>query len=285
MVRFTGSILSLAACWSWPVKRVFNGDTEFDRESQIWLMARGVYERADYRSHSVGSTNRIDDGHETANREPMIIAIDGTLASGKGTIAKRLARWYGLAHMDTGRLYRATGVAALNKGVDFADHAALAEVALRLDLNDYEEEQLRTAEAGQAASKVAAIAAVRAALLELQRAFARQPKGAVLDGRDIGTVVCPDADVKLWIDADVEVRAARRWKELTETGDPLSLDEMIGQLKERDERDRNRADAPMVAAADSVLIDTTQLTIDAAVDKARAAVDAAIAQKTESSEP
>ncbi len=215
----------------------------------------------------------------------MIIAIDGTLASGKGTIARRLSRWYGLAHMDTGRLYRATGVAALNKGVDFENPAALAEVALSLDLNDYDEDQLRTAEAGQAASKVAAVPAVRAALLELQRAFANQVKGAVLDGRDIGTVVCPDADVKLWVDASVEARATRRWKELSEKGETLSLNEMIAQLKERDERDRNRSDAPMVAAADSVLIDTTHLTIDAAVDKARAAVDAVIAQKAERSEP
>ena len=213
----------------------------------------------------------------------MIIAIDGTLASGKGTIARRLSAWYGVAHMDTGRLYRATGVAATHKGVDFGDPVALADVARTLDLNDYEEEELRTAEAGQAASKVAAIPGVRAALLQLQRDFAHQPKGAVLDGRDIGTVVCPDADVKLWIDAAVETRAERRWKELTEKGETLSLKEMIAQLKERDERDKNRADAPMVAAADSVLIDTTHLTIDAAVDKARAAVDAVIAQKSESS--
>ena len=213
----------------------------------------------------------------------MIIAIDGTLASGKGTIAKRLSAWYGLAHMDTGRLYRATGVAATHKNVDFEDPDALADVARTLDLNDFDEADLRTAEAGQAASKVAAIPEVRAALLELQRAFAHQPKGAVLDGRDIGTVVCPDADIKLWIDADVEVRATRRWKELTEKGEALSLDDMIAQLKERDDRDKNRADAPMIAAADSVLIDTTHLTIDAAVDKARAAVDAVIARKSESS--
>jgi len=213
----------------------------------------------------------------------MIIAIDGTVASGKGTIARRLSRWYGLPHMDTGRLYRATGVAALNKGVDFDDHKALADVALGLDLNDYDEAQLRTAEAGIAASKVAAIPDVRAALLELQRAFAQQPKGAILDGRDIGTVVCPDAEVKLWVDASVEARAARRWKELTEKGETLTLDDMIAQLKERDARDSSRADAPMIAAADSVLIDTTHLTIDAAVDKARAAVDTVIARKSESS--
>lgn len=215
----------------------------------------------------------------------MIIAIDGTVASGKGTIARRLSRWYGLPHMDTGRLYRATGVAALNAGVDFDNHKALADVALALDLNDYDEAQLRTAEAGIAASKVAAIPAVRAALLELQRDFAQQPKGAILDGRDIGTVVCPDAEVKLWVDASVEARANRRWKELTEKGETLTLDEMITQLKERDARDSNRADAPMIAAADSVLIDTTHLTIDAAVDKARAAVEAVIAQKSDRSEP
>ena len=208
----------------------------------------------------------------------MIIAIDGTMASGKGTIAKRLAGWYGLPHMDTGRLYRATGVAALHKEVDFNDSEALAEVALALDLNDFSEQELRSAEAGQAASKVASIPQVRAALLELQRAFAAQPNGAILDGRDIGTVVCPDADVKLWVDAAVEIRAERRWKELMEKGEKLSLEEMIAQLKERDERDRNRKDAPMVAAADSVLIDTSDLTIDAAVDKARAAVDAVLAQ-------
>lgn len=208
----------------------------------------------------------------------MIIAIDGTLASGKGTIARRLAGWFGLAHMDTGQLYRATGVAALNRQVGFEDSGALADIARTLDLNDFSETELRTADAGQAASKVAAVPAVRSALLELQRAFAHQAKGAVLDGRDIGTVVCPDADVKLWVDASVEVRANRRWKELTVKGETLSLDDMVSQLKERDERDRRRADAPMVPAADSVLIDTTDLTIDAAVDKARAAVEAVIAQ-------
>ncbi|MEM9053848.1 MAG: (d)CMP kinase [Pseudomonadota bacterium] len=210
----------------------------------------------------------------------MIIAIDGTLASGKGTIARRLSTWYGLPHMDTGRLYRAVGVAAQHKGVSFDNPHALAEVAISLDLNDYTEEELRTAEAGQAASKVAAIPEVRAALLALQRAFANQAKGAVLDGRDIGTVVCPDADVKLWVDAVIEARAERRWKELTDKGEHLGLEDMIAQLKERDERDKNRKDAPMVAAADAVLIDTTHLTIDAAVDKARDAVEAAIARKS-----
>lgn len=209
----------------------------------------------------------------------MIIAIDGTLASGKGTIATRLAAWYGLPHMDTGRLYRATGVAAMRAGVALDDADALAELAARLDPGRYEEAELRTAEAGVAASKVAVIPEVRTALLQLQRDFANQPTGAVLDGRDIGTVVCPDADVKLWVDADLDARARRRHAELTAAGETISLDDLIRQLRERDERDRNRKDAPMQMAADAVLIDTTHLTIDAAVEKARAAVDAEMARQ------
>ncbi len=205
----------------------------------------------------------------------MIIAIDGTLASGKGTIARRLSDLFALPHMDTGRLYRATGVAAMNAGADLTDAKAIAEIASKLEPSLFTEAELRTAEAGLAASKVAVLPEVRAALLELQRNFAHQPTGAILDGRDIGTVVCPEADVKLWVDADVEVRAQRRHAELKAAGDTITLDELTAQLRERDERDRNRKDAPMVAAADAILIDTTDLTIDAAVDKARAAVEKA----------
>ena len=205
----------------------------------------------------------------------MIIAIDGTLASGKGTIARRLSDLFALPHMDTGRLYRATGVAAMNAGADLTDAKAIAEIASKLEPSLFTEAELRTAEAGLSASKVAVLPEVRAALLELQRNFAHQPTGAILDGRDIGTVVCPEADVKLWVDADVEVRAKRRHAELKAAGDTITLDELTAQLRERDERDRNRKDAPMVAAADAILIDTTDLTIDAAVDKARAAVEKA----------
>ncbi|WP_370236115.1 MULTISPECIES: (d)CMP kinase [Henriciella] len=208
----------------------------------------------------------------------MIIAIDGTLASGKGTIARRIAAWFGLPYMDTGRLYRATGVAAIKERVDLADGELVAAVASSLDLNDFEEAELRTAEAGVAASKVAALPDVRAALLQLQRDFANQKLGAVLDGRDIGTVVCPDADVKLWIDADVEVRAKRRHLELRKAGDTITLENLTQQLRERDERDANRKDAPMKKAADAVLIDTTDLTIDAAVDKARAVIEEVMAR-------
>ncbi|MEE2878167.1 MAG: (d)CMP kinase [Pseudomonadota bacterium] len=210
---------------------------------------------------------------------PMIIAIDGTLASGKGTIAARLAAHFGLPHLDTGRLYRATGVAAMKAGVALDDAKALAEVASTLDPGSFEEAELRTAEAGVAASKVAVIPDVRAALLQLQRDFANQAAGAVLDGRDIGTVVCPEADAKLWVDADIEVRAQRRHKELQAAGDTITKDELLQQLRERDERDRNRKDAPMKMAADAVLIDTTHLTIDAAVEKARATVEAVLARQ------
>jgi len=203
----------------------------------------------------------------------MIIAIDGTLASGKGTLARRLAAHYGLPHMDTGRLYRATGVAAMKAGTDFEDHAALAEIARTLDHSASIEVELRTAEAGQAASQVAAIPEVRAALLDLQRAFAHQPGGAILDGRDIGTVICPDADVKFWVDASVEERARRRHAELVARGEDISFERMLDEVRIRDARDRAREDAPMVMADDVHLIDTTELTIDAAVEKARAIID------------
>jgi len=208
----------------------------------------------------------------------MIIAIDGTTASGKGTIARRLSGYYGLPHMDTGRLYRAVGVAALKTGVPLDAAGALADIARTLDLNDFIEHELRSAEAGKAASVVAAIPSVRQALFELQRAFATRAGGALLDGRDIGTVIAPDADVKLWVDADVNQRATRRWKELSQGGDPITLETVTQQLKIRDARDQGRADAPAAMAADAILIDTTDLTIDAAVEKALAAVKAALAR-------
>ncbi len=208
----------------------------------------------------------------------MIIAIDGTTASGKGTIARRLSGYYGLPHMDTGRLYRAVGVAAMKHGVPLDAAGPLSDLARTLDLNDFIEHELRSADAGKAASIVAAIPSVRQALFELQRAFAMQAGGALLDGRDIGTVIAPDADVKLWVDADVIQRSVRRWKELVGQGDLTPLETVVEQLKIRDARDQGRADAPAAMAADAILIDTTDLTIDAAVEKAVAAVEAALAR-------
>ena len=214
----------------------------------------------------------------------MIIAIDGTSASGKGTIAKRLAAWFGLPHMDTGRLYRAVGVAALKAGADFEDAAALSQIASALDLNDFVDEELRTADAAQAASKVARVPDVREALFQLQRAFATQAKGAVLDGRDIGIVIAPDADAKLWVTASLAERARRRHAELTSEGKYLTIADVEKDLADRDARDAARRDAPAKLAEDAVLIDTTDLTIDAAVDQARAVVEAALATKQSASE-
>lgn len=221
----------------------------------------------------------IDFPFASATPLSMIIAMDGTVASGKGTLARRIAAKYGLKHLDTGLLYRGTGMSALRAGTDFSDAGALAELARTLDLSSFEENDLRSAEAGQAASRVAVVPKVRAALLQYQRDFAAQPSGAILDGRDIGTVVCPDATVKFWVDADIEVRAHRRWKELQGRGSDLSQEQVLADLKARDARDRDRETAPMVAAEDAHLLNTTELTIDAAVDKACAIIDGAVSRK------
>lgn len=205
--------------------------------------------------------------------QDLVIAVDGTLASGKGTLSKGLAQELGLPHLDTGLLYRATAKACLDAGVDPDDESKAADLASALKIDAMNPDELRTAEVGQAASKVAVHPAVRSALYDLQRSFANQPGGAILDGRDIGTVICPDAHVKFWIDADVEVRAARRVAELNAKGDPITQAEMVAQLKERDDRDQNRAVAPMKPAEDAHLIDTTHLSIDAARAKARQIVD------------
>ena len=195
----------------------------------------------------------------------MIIAVDGPLASGKGTIARALAKRLHLPHLDTGTLYRATGLAVIDAGVDPSDETAAAHCAASLDIDAIDQSRIRTAEAGAMASKVAALPAVRHALYELQRSFATQPGGAILDGRDIGTVICPDADVKLYVTAAPETRARRRWEELRDRGDPITYDEMLAQTLERDERDASRTDAPMKPADDATLLDTSELSIDAAV--------------------
>ncbi|WP_312531103.1 (d)CMP kinase [Paracoccus sp. (in: a-proteobacteria)] len=190
---------------------------------------------------------------------PFTIAIDGPAASGKGTIARALAAEFGFTHLDTGLLYRAVGA----KG---GDPVAAAQSLTAADL---ERDDLRSAEAGQAASRVAAIPQVRAALVEFQRRFARDGQGAVLDGRDIGTVICPDAEVKLYVVADDQTRASRRARELG-----TSPEEMLAQIRERDARDAARDVAPMVMAKDAVLLDTSHLSIDEAVARAIATVRA-----------
>lgn len=202
----------------------------------------------------------------------MIIAIDGPAASGKGTVARRLAEHLNFAYLDTGSLYRAVALSVIRAGEDPGDAAVAARHARALDPNLTEDPAIRTAESGAAASKVAAVPKVRAALLAFQRDFAARPpngpngpvSGAVLDGRDIGTVVCPDADVKLFVDADLAVRAARRLAELQQKDPTLKLDDVRAEMAARDERDRNRADSPLRPAADAHLLDTTDLDIDGA---------------------
>lgn len=202
----------------------------------------------------------------------MIIAIDGPAAAGKGTLAKRIAQHLDFAHLDTGAIYRATGKKVLDAGGDLDDPAVCEAAARDLQPEDLTAEGLRTEEAGQAASKVSAIPGVRAALLDFQRDFAANPpggkKGAVLDGRDVGTVVCPNADVKLFVTASVDVRAQRRYKELQEKGDAAIYARVLAEMKERDDRDTNRAVAPLKPADDAHLIDTSDMDADQAFAKA-----------------
>ncbi|MBV1704206.1 MAG: (d)CMP kinase [Hyphomicrobiales bacterium] len=202
----------------------------------------------------------------------MIVAIDGPAASGKGTISRRLAAALGVAHLDTGLLYRAVAAALVAAGAPLDNEAVAAAAARALDLDTLDPLKLRTREIGEAASVVAAHPAVREALAEAQRAFARRPGGAVLDGRDIGTVICPDADAKIYVVASPEVRAARRAKELAEADAAASFEDVLADIRRRDERDSLRTAAPLRQAPDAVLLDTSDLDVEGAVAAALAIV-------------
>jgi cytidylate kinase len=194
----------------------------------------------------------------------MIIAVDGPAASGKGTLGRRLAAHFGLAHLDTGLLYRATGLRVLLAGADPADPVAAAAAARAVEAGDLADPRLREERVAAAASVVSAIPAVRAALLAFQRDLAHRPPGAVLDGRDIGTAVCPEADAKLFLTATREARATRRFKEL-QAGDSGTIYERVLQdMTARDARDSERQAAPLIRAADALELDTTALDADAA---------------------
>jgi cytidylate kinase len=206
----------------------------------------------------------------------MIIAIDGPAASGKGTLGRLIAEYYGLAHLDTGKLYRAVARDVLARGASPSDASAALAAATALDVRTLQDRSLMDGRLGEAASIVASYPEVRAALLLYQRAFAKRKPGAVLDGRDIGTVICPNADVKLFVTAAPEERARRRYRELREAGNSISEAEVLADIKRRDERDRKRAVAPLVQAEDAVLLDTTNLDIDAAFKAAIALIDAAM---------
>lgn len=200
----------------------------------------------------------------------MIIAVDGPAAAGKGTIARALARHFGFHFLDTGALYRMVGLAAIRAGGEPITTQSAITAALSLEPSSFTDSELRTEKVGAAASIVAAIPEVRAALLDVQRSFARKPPGAVLDGRDIGTVVCPDAHAKLFITASAEVRARRRQMELG----AADYEAVLADIRARDERDSKRATAPLVAAADAVVLDTSGMDIAAAVAAAIGAVEA-----------
>ena len=206
----------------------------------------------------------------------MIIAIDGPAASGKGTLGKRVAAHYGLAHLVTGKLYRAVARDTVAKGASPSDADAALAAAKALDLRTLDDPSLMDGRLGEAASLVASHPEVRDALLAYQRAFARRKPGAVLDGRDIGTVICPDADVKLFVTAAPEERARRRHRELREAGSSVSEADVLADIRRRDERDKARAAAPLRQAPDAHLLDTTNLDIDAAFKAAIDLIDAAM---------
>jgi cytidylate kinase len=200
----------------------------------------------------------------------MIIAIDGPAASGKGTLAKRLAQHYGLRHLDTGVIYRAVAKALLDAGAELTDEARAVTVAMELDPEKFGDPALKSQKVGDAASVVSAIPTVREALVNFQRQFAALPPGAVLDGRDIGTVICPGADVKIFVVADPKIRAYRRALEAKSRGEDADEAVILADILKRDERDQNRATAPLKPAADAYLLDNSHLDIEGGV---RAAID------------
>jgi cytidylate kinase len=197
--------------------------------------------------------------------QSIVIAVDGPAASGKGTIARALAREYGLPHMDTGMLYRSVALSLFRFGGDISSEFEAVRAYHEIDKISPDEDDLRSETVGKLASRISAYPAVRAALLDRQRAFAAQAGGAVLDGRDIGTVIAPDADVKLYVTASPEVRATRRLAELTARGMSAHYEEVLADIRSRDQRDSARDSAPLTRAADALDLDTSDLTLDAAI--------------------
>ncbi len=210
----------------------------------------------------------------------MIIAIDGPAASGKGTIAALVAEHLGYDCLDTGLLYRAVARDVRARGEALTDEAAAARAAAALDVTTLDDAELKSAAMGEAASVVAGHPAVRSALLDLQRTFAGRPPGVVIDGRDIGTVVCPDADVKIFVTADVEVRARRRFDELLHRGELVTFESVLDVIRKRDARDQERAVAPLRPASDAVVLDTTAMTVTEAFESALAIIAKVTQAKT-----
>ena len=206
----------------------------------------------------------------------FVIAIDGPAAAGKGTLSRRIAETYGFQHLDTGLTYRATAKALLDAGLPLDDEQVAEKMALEVNLGGLDRSVLSRHEIGEAASKIAVMPSVRRALVEAQQAFSRREPGTVLDGRDIGTVVCPDAPVKLYVTASPEVRAKRRFDEILAAGGAADIDTIIADVRKRDERDTGRADSPLKPAEDAHLLDTSEMSIEAAFQAAKSLIDAAL---------
>lgn len=206
----------------------------------------------------------------------ILIAVDGPAAAGKGTLSRRLAEHYGLSHLDTGLTYRATAKALSDLHLPLDDESVAAGIAGKLDLSNLDRSLLSAHEIGEAASKIAVMPGVRKALVAAQRRFAATPPGAVLDGRDIGTVVCPDALIKFYVTASPQTRARRRHDEIIGNGGHADLAAILADIEKRDARDSSRADSPLRPAADAHLLDTTEMGIEAAFEAARTLVDAAL---------
>jgi len=206
----------------------------------------------------------------------MIIAIDGPAAAGKGTLSRRIAETYGFQHLDTGLTYRATAKALIDAGLPLDDEAVAEKMAANLDLAGLDRSVLSRHEIGEAASKIAVMPAVRRALVEAQRLFSQRLPGTVLDGRDIGTVVCPQAPVKFYVTATPEIRARRRHDEIVGNGGTADYAAIFDDVQRRDERDMGRADSPLRPAADAHLLDTSEMSIEAAFQAAKIIIDAAL---------
>jgi CMP/dCMP kinase len=212
----------------------------------------------------------------------LIVAIDGPAASGKGTLGRRIADYYHLAHLDTGLTYRAVAHMMLTNGWPLDDASRAVEAARLVDLGALDREILSAHEVADAASRIAAIPEVRRVLVDKQRSFAVQDGGAVLDGRDIGTVVCPEAGVKLYVTASAEVRAMRRLRDIESRGGKAEMAEILGDIQRRDERDMGRADSPLRPAADAHLLDTSEMSIETAFRAARSVIDGFLATQDKS---
>ena len=203
----------------------------------------------------------------------MIVAVDGPAGSGKGTISKKLAEYFNLSYLDTGILYRAVALQMLTEGINEKDCRSAKKAARQVSITSIDHSGIRTRAVSDLASKIATISGVRQELLTRQRRFAQNPDpdkdGAILDGRDIGTVVCPNADFKLFIIAELEIRAKRRWKELLQSDPTVIYCEVLEEMRSRDERDTNRKDAPLIATSDAVVIDTSNKSIDVSFNEAK----------------